>query len=236
MDRIEGLGTIAALWRYPVKSMRGELCRSLKIDARGVEGDRGYALRFTDGKLASGKNTRRYRMLDGLLDCAATYDGDVPVIRFAGQEMRADDAAIHAALSRCLAQPVSLVREDAVSHLDAGPVHLVTTAALDRLREALPAAIIDERRFRPNLLIEVPSPDPVGEGCTGKILAIGPEVRLRITNATERCRMVTMAQEGLPDDVRILRYLAQEADACFGFYAEVTRPGTITQGDAVHPL
>jgi uncharacterized protein len=52
---------IAELWRYPVKSMRGEQVEALTIDSRGVKGDRLFAVTDVDGKFGSGKNTRRFR-------------------------------------------------------------------------------------------------------------------------------------------------------------------------------
>ena len=60
------LGRVAALWRYPVKSLLGEQRPSLDLNGRGVEGDRTFAIRNADGKFASGKNTRRFFKLDGL--------------------------------------------------------------------------------------------------------------------------------------------------------------------------
>ena len=65
--------TVAALWRYPVKSMLGERCQSLALTARGVEGDRLYAIRDADGKFGSGKSTRRFRRIDGLFAFHAVY-------------------------------------------------------------------------------------------------------------------------------------------------------------------
>ena len=55
------LGTLARLWRYPVKSMGGEDCERLALESRGIEGDRSHAVRDPQGKLGSGKATRRFR-------------------------------------------------------------------------------------------------------------------------------------------------------------------------------
>jgi len=56
-------GILSALWRYPVKSMLGEECAELELETRGVRGDRRFALRSDDGRLGSGKNSRRHRHL-----------------------------------------------------------------------------------------------------------------------------------------------------------------------------
>src|ERR1043166_1537665 len=115
-------GIVLTLWRYPVKSMLGERCERLALDARGVEGDRLYAIRDAGGKFGSGKSTRRFRRIDGLFGFTAVYEDDVPVITFPdGRRMRGDDPRVHDALSVALGQPVTLAREAAISHLDAGP-------------------------------------------------------------------------------------------------------------------
>jgi len=59
-------GIVRELWRYPVKSMRGERRERVWLDQRGVLGDRLYAVRDEAGKFGSGKTTRRFRRIDGL--------------------------------------------------------------------------------------------------------------------------------------------------------------------------
>src|SRR5437763_17061121 len=76
----EAIGRIAGLWRYPVKSMRGEEMPVLQFDGRGAIADRGFAIRDADGKFGSGKNTRRFRRIDGLFGFGASLSGNTPVI------------------------------------------------------------------------------------------------------------------------------------------------------------
>jgi len=226
-------GPIVRLWRYPVKSMLGEVCEALTLDARGVAGDRLYAVRDAGGKFGSGKSTRRFRRIDGLFRFSAAYAGDVPRITFPdGRAMAGDDPRIHAELSGALGQPVTLAREAGVSHLDAGPVHVLTTASLAWLRERLPSTSIDERRFRPNVLVDVPGAAQAERLWVGRTLAIGG-VRLKVHEFTERCVMVGMAQSDLADDPRVLRSIADESGLDFGVYAEVVVPGLIARHDRV---
>jgi uncharacterized protein len=64
-------GTIAALWRYPVKSMRGEELDSTEVTERGLLGDRAYALVDVEtGKVVSAKNPRKW---PNLLDFASRF-------------------------------------------------------------------------------------------------------------------------------------------------------------------
>jgi len=60
------LGKVDSLWRYPVKSLIGEHLTSFTVDARGVIGDRFYAISNAEGKFGSGKNTTRFRRIDVL--------------------------------------------------------------------------------------------------------------------------------------------------------------------------
>ena len=67
----------------------------------------------------------------------------------------------------------------------------------------------------------------------GQILAIGHNVRLRITGPCGRCVMTTLAQGDLPQDTGILRTAAQHNRAIVGVYASVLQGGKITRHDAV---
>jgi uncharacterized protein len=231
------LGKVLRLWRYPVKSMLGERREWFDMNARGVEGDRLFAIRNLDGKLASGKNTRRFFKLDGLLAFQAAYEGDVPLISFPdGPTIRGVRSDIDASLSKALGQPLTFVREDHVPHMDAGAVHLLTTASLAWLRSAIPGVPVDERRFRPNLLIDAAGATQVEKNWLGKTLAIGEELVLRVNRATDRCAMVVYPQSDLPHDERVLKRIVRETDSNFGVYAEVITPGRVKCGDNVIAL
>src|SRR4051812_20601887 len=69
---------IAAFWRYPVKSLAGEVRDALDVDARGVEHDRAWAFVDPDGAIASGKTARRFRKVPGLLCRRSRLDGAGP--------------------------------------------------------------------------------------------------------------------------------------------------------------
>lgn len=227
-------GHVGKLWRYPVKSMLGEACREVELDNRGVRGDRAFAVRDAEGKFGSGKNTRRFRQIDGLFAFHASDAGAWPDIVFPdGRCMHGSDPSIHEALSGVLGVAVMLAREQQISHFDSGPVHLISSGALAWLAARLPQSQIDERRFRPNLVVTTPGAHPAEPSWIGHTLRIGAEVRLKVTAPTERCRMTTLAQSDLPDDPRILRCIAQQSELLFGVYAEVVTPGRVACGDPV---
>ena len=118
---------------------------------------------------------------------------------------------------------------------DCATVHLLTTATLNRLRDAYPHGQFEVQRFRPNIVVE-----PLGgaqgfaeDAWIGHTLAIGDEVRLRITGPCGRCVMTTLAQGALPQDPEILRTAVQHHQGQVGVYAAVVQGGTIRHGDRV---
>ena len=201
---------------------------------RGVKGDRLFALRDVNGKFGSGKNTRRFRNIDGLLNLRARYLGDWPEITFPdGRTVRGDDSQVHGMLSDAVGLSVTLAREADVSHFDAGAVHIVTTASLAWLQSRLPDSRIRERRFRPNIVGATSEREQTEQSWIGRTLRIGTRVALMVKSSTERCRMTTFDQLDLPADPDVLRCIAQEAALQFGVYAEVVTPGRIARGDSV---
>lgn len=118
---------------------------------------------------------------------------------------------------------------------DAGIVHLLTTATLNHLRELYPQGRFEVRRFRPNVVVELGSGEKgfAENAWVGHTVAIGADVRLKITKACGRCVMTTLAQGDLPKDPGILRTIAEHNKANVGVYAAVVHGGTIRRGDTV---
>lgn len=230
------VGRVRSLHRYPVKSLSGETLDRVTVDARGLAGDRAWAVRDPDGKLGSGKSSRRFRRMDGLLELVARYDGDVPVIGHDGQCWRGDDPMVHAALSEYVGRPVTLSREAEVSHFDDGPVHVLTTASLDRLAAAH-GGPVDAARFRPNLVLDTGGDETgfVENGWVGRRLAVGGVV-LALRATMPRCVMVTLPQHGLPGDGDLLRSTTDANEGDLGVVADVLVPGAVEVGDEARLL
>ncbi len=228
------LGRVSQLWRYPVKSMLGETCDELTFDERGVIGDRFYAVRRHDGKLGSGKDSTRFCEMLGLFDFQASLQGGELRILFPdGAQWNATDPAIHAALSETLGVQVTLSSEGEVAHMDAGSVHLLTTAGLRWLQAEAQGAECDARRFRANILIELEGQRPVELDWLGEELQIGSDLRLNICQATGRCVMTTFAQEELERNSAPLKAINRSAQGQFGVYGLVNAPGSVRVGDPV---
>lgn len=231
---------VSALWRYPVSSMGGERLASAVVGAAGVVGDRLHGVVDADsGRIASPGREKRF---------VTVPRGHARYRDAAGVEVSADglawaapdDASTLTALSRLFGFParidpfVPAGAEGFRPRYEHAPIHLVTAAALRALCSALPGSIVDERRFRPNILVELPDgPDPIPEErWIGREIRIG-EVVLRGREPCGRCGFVTIAQEGLPLDVEVLRTIVKRFGRNFGIYCDVLVPGDIRSGDAV---
>lgn len=230
------LSTVVELWRYPVKSLLGEQLQEVQVEERGVVGDRLYAVTDRNGKLGSGKTSRRFRRLDGLFDLRARDGGERPIVTLPdGRELSVGDAELDAFLSERYRDELRVLREDGVPHHDAAPLHLLTTSSLRWLENSLPASRIDVRRFRPNVLLEAAGAVLVEDAWVGRRFALGSAV-IRVVERTERCVMTTSAQSELPKDPNVLRAVTELNDVCLGIYATVEQPGLIRIGDALRAL
>jgi hypothetical protein len=76
------VGAVAGLWRFPVKSMRGERLEQAEFTEHGLVGDHAYALIDEDtGKVVSAKSVRLFRRETGISrGCCLKSLGDVPPI------------------------------------------------------------------------------------------------------------------------------------------------------------
>jgi len=227
------LGEVRSLHRYPVKSLLGEVLAEVVIEPRGLCGDRRWAVRDGDGKLGSGKSNERFRKMDGLLRYSARYAGGEVLVRVpCGRALPVADPECAAAISEVVGRPVTVCVEGEVPHFDSEPVHLLTTASLRWARSLARGSTIDERRFRPNVVVETPGAGTVEQGWIGRTIALG-EVRLRVLKSTRRCVMVTLPQAELPHERRVLSALTEDGEAYLGVLAEVEVPGRVRAGDPV---
>jgi len=111
------LGSVASLWRFPVKSMLGERIDEADVSERGLVGDRAYALIDAQtGKVVSAKNPKLW---PGMFSCRASFveppraGDEVPAVRIAlsdGTSVLSDSADVDAFLSRFFGRDVELAR------------------------------------------------------------------------------------------------------------------------------
>ena len=117
MNSSEPVGTVRALWRFPVKSMLGEQLDVVEVGDGGMTGDRGYAVRDREtGKVASAKHPKLW---PGLLRCRAAFvepprpRHELPPVRIDladGESVLSDASDTDAILSRFFGRDVELAR------------------------------------------------------------------------------------------------------------------------------
>jgi hypothetical protein len=119
---------------------------------------------------------------------------------------------------------------------DAFSLHLLTRTTLHTLARLAPESAWDERRFRPNLLVETDDRDGFPElGWQGRRLRVGSAL-IDVVMGCPRCVMVTLEGDGLPKDPRMMRTLVRETNHVAGIYATVVEEGDVREGDAIELL
>jgi uncharacterized protein len=223
------VGTIAEIWRYPVKSMAGERLDSCFITEIGLDGDRRWAL--VDGTVnRAGKlftNTQDARLMTYR---ARLVDHGVEVSTPRGQSRDLDDQLV-AELGREVSRPLTL-RDTAGVNFDDSPVLVVnlSTVAAFALAAGMP---IDHRRFRGNLYVEGFESDEEVRWL-GRRIRVGA-VELEPVRRCERCVVITRDPETTLASPGLLRVLTETSETFMGIYCRVVRPGVVSVGDVIGP-
>jgi uncharacterized protein len=209
---------LAELWRYPVKSLRGERLETARVGADGIEGDRLVHVQEPGGRVV----TSRYR--PGLLGLTATLGDDGrPLID--GLPWASAEAL--ARVRAASAPDVELVAFDGADHGQRYDV-LPLTVLTDGMAEAIG---VDHRRFRPNLFL-TGMPGLAERDWPGGALHVGTCV-IGVYRPRPRCVMTTYHPDTLEQDPAILRRIAREFGGTAALDCWVIEPGTVSVGDAV---
>jgi uncharacterized protein len=209
---------VSELWRYPVKSLRGERLEVAEIREDGVVGDRLVHVRESSGRVA----TSRFR--PGLLGLAGTLGADgEPLVD--GVVWSAPDALTRV---RAVTEPgAELVRFDGVDQgqrFDVLPLTVLT--------ESMARAVgYDHRRFRPNVLI-AGAPDDAELEWAGYGLRIG-EALIGVRNRRSRCVMTTFDPDTLEQDPMVLLRVVRSFNGRVALDCWVAEPGVARVGDPV---
>lgn len=230
------VGRVRALYRYPVKSTAGQALQAAVVTGGGLQHDRRWAAYTDDGGIASGKRTRRFRPVIGLMDWTSSIedDGEVPeLVSPDGLRHRVDDPAASEALTAAFGQRLTLRPEGSVRHHDESPVHLLTTSSLAALQRLVGAGV-DQRRFRANIVIDTGiEPEFLENGWAGAELTVGEEVVLQVGAGMPRCVMVDQARAGVKAEPKTLTTIGAHNGMDFGLQVHASHSGTLRVGDVV---
>jgi hypothetical protein len=204
--------TVAELWRYPVKSLRGERLERARVLDDGFEGDRLLRVDTPKG-LVTARTART------LLGVPATIGaGGEPEI--AGAPWRSLEAA--GEISSIAGRGAALTPTTTGKRFDEAPVLLVTDGALAELGE-------DHRRFRPNIVLTGVEGRAEREWL-GRTIRIG-SATLDVVLPCERCVVTTVDPDSLEQDPDVLRRINDDLDGIMGMLCRVAEPGEIVVGD-----
>jgi uncharacterized protein len=235
-------GTVAGLWRWPVKSMAGERVDVLRVDGRGAGGDRTHAVLYEHKgarKPLTARESPRLLAWQAAYGVDGALDPERPPLATLtapdGRRYRWDDPGLAAALETDLGRPVWLER-DVAGIQDLPNTLLVTTqTSLDALGAELGQSI-DLRRFRTNVHLDIGVPDWAELGWEGRELAFEGGVRLRLLHPCERCAIPTRDPDTQVKWPVLLKHLTAAHDMYFGINARVLAGGGIAAGENVELL
>jgi hypothetical protein len=235
----ERVGEIEALFRYPVKSMRGERMEAAQLGWHGIEGDRRFAARRVDDTsgfpwLTATKlpelilfSPRRRRGGDSTLPThVETPEGEeLPIL----SQQLADD------LGRRYGSPVDMIYlRNGI--FDDAPISVITSTSIKEIGKRA-GLTTDVRRFRPNVQVASLRSIPFEEDeWMGGILSFGKDGEggaVSVTAHDERCSMINLDPDSAYRSPEVLKSVVQTRDNKAGIYSTVIRCGRLEVGQPV---
>lgn len=222
---------VAELWRYPVKSLRGEQLTEAEVGLEGVAGDRIVHVRSRagrlpelDGQLVTSRARPRLLGLAG-----TTGPAGAPLIDGHAWDSQEALALVEAAVGG----GARLVAFEGPERFDILPLSVLTDGAIAALG-------VDRRRLRPNIVIG--GVEGLAErGWEGRRLRIGGSggrggVVVETVRLRGRCVMTTFDPDTLEQDRGLLRRIVEEFEGTMSLDTAVLAPGLIRVGDPVELL
>jgi uncharacterized protein YcbX len=204
---------VKELWRYPVKSMRGEPLEQAEVRRDGVAGDRLVHVEDRRGLVTA-------RTRPGLLGLPGTFDEGRGVAQVGGRDWWETDVA--AAVRRAAGPDAELVPFDGAERFDILPLLVATDGAIAAFGQ-------DGRRLRPNVVLG--GVEGLAERTwEGRVLVIGDVVVL-LHSLRGRCIVTTFDPDTLAQDVDVLRDIGRRFDGTLALNSAVLAPGRIRVGD-----
>ncbi len=222
-------GTVAEIWRYPVKSMAGERLEACFVADTGLEGDRRWAL--VDGTPNRAGKPLTVREAEVLLTYRARLADDGVQVVTPRSEVRALDDRLVADLALKTSRALTL-REGAGLNYDDSPVLVVNLATVAAF-ELSAGVEVDRRRFRANLYLEGLEPEEELRWLGRRICA--GEAELEVVSRCERCVVITRDPDTTQASPHLLRVLTEKSDTCMGVYCRVAKSGRVATGDPCGP-
>ena len=258
MNRI---GVLESVWRYPVKSMRGEPIEDVFVAYTGVMGDRLYAISSSQAPPEFPWHTNReqeefilyqaaYKNPESTLQPMAmeaafkealnppyppadAFDLEVRTPDGASFDIR-DEAFLEGLLDKSEGElVVHFTQKNAV---DCRPLSIFSHQTLQQLEQET-GFEIDKRRFRANFYVDWDSAGGFYENdLVNRRLKVGDRLEIMVRELDPRCKSITIDPDTAETQPRILKHIARKHDGFAGVYAAVLTEGTVKSGDEIHLL
>jgi hypothetical protein len=259
------VGTVESLWRYPVKSMGGEMLNESFMGFSGFYGDRCYAFRNSAARKGFpylNANVQQRMLLyrpkfryperaskpPNLIEAMGIAPGVTPanaepedmtldVLTPSGAVVAIDDPALIEMLGEGLRgeNHLTLVRSDRAL-TDCRPVSLISLQTLRQIEEEL-GRPVDKRRFRSNIYLNLTAERGFSEDeLVGRRLRLGSKAVIAVLERDPRCKLISLDPDTGEHDPEILRKVAQAHEAFAGVYCAVLVEGVLSIGDPVKVL
>lgn len=254
------VGRVEALWRYPVKSMRGEELEEAFLGFAGIYGDRIFAIRREGGSKGfpylTGRERKemllhrpRFRYPEkaakplNLAEAESLGPGVTPLYADpsqlvvdvetpSGEVLSVDDPA----LLRGLGDGTLTLLKSERALTDCRPISLFGIGTARHLGAGI-GAEIGLRRFRANIYADFESEAGFAEDAfVGRTLRIGSKAAIAILERDPRCMMVTLDPDTGEANPDVLRTLASAHEGKAGVYGAVLVEGMIKRGDPIELL
>jgi uncharacterized protein YcbX len=259
------VGQVESLWRYPVKSMRGEELEEAFVGFSGVYGDRLYAFKSSaqpaEFPYLTGREQRemllyrpRFRHPDkaakppNLAEVEARAPGVSPLFADpaelavevetpSGGVLAVDDPALIRMLAERMGDghAITLLRSERAL-TDCRPVSLFSIQTARQLGDEI-GTPLDKRRFRANVYLDLKSAAGFAEdSLVGRKVRLGSKVVVSVLERDARCKMITIDPDTLEPNGAVLRKVSRAHDGMAGVYGAVLVEGMVHRGDEIELL
>ncbi|AXC14865.1 MOSC domain containing protein [Acidisarcina polymorpha] len=242
------VGVVESLWRYPVKSMRGERLEQAYLGFSGVYGDRRYAFLssaapkdfpyFTAREKHSMLLERAiYRNPEKMVspqDGSSLADGTLEIETTAGERLPIEDPRLAELLREGVAERhlLRLIQSE-IALVDSRPISLFSLQTVRQLSVET-GMELDKRRFRANIYADLSGAKGfVEDEWVGQKLEVGRQAVMQVAKRNMRCKLITLDPDSAQPSPEVMKLVAREHQSCAGIYLTAVIEGMVSVGDSI---
>lgn len=232
---MQKIGVLQSIYRYPVKSMRGEELTTAIVTENGIYGDRVYA--FLDESNRTGVPWLTARQFPFLILYSARLAerpesrDDVKVFTPEGTEFDISDRQLLDDLRKKSGRVLHL-KYSKKGYFDSKRVSIFGLSTIEQLGREV-GTELDRRRFRANFYVDWANKEPyLEDSLVDREINIG-DARFHILKRISRCVIITLDPKDAAPKTELLKCVVKAHNGCAGVYAEVAKAGRVNAGDSV---